>query len=325
MLTRGRRRARAELLRRVGRPLACIVAWTARRSDTRVGIALVYHRVDDAAGDPGRELVPAMSTSLFAAQVRHLRARYYVVPATELLTAARERRRGERFPVAITFDDDLRTHTDVVAPILDSAGATGTFFLSGASLHAPYRFWWERLQAGIDRGLDLASIGLAEIGSRDIHALGRHIESLSPADRSEIALRLERVVGPDPPDAGVRAPDVQRLVRTGVEIGFHTRRHDPLPPLSDEELERALQEGRVELEEIIGHRLRVISYPHGSADARVAAAARAAGFTTGFTGAQTVLTPDSEPLLLGRFSPSYLSLGELAFEIAWSFLRANSR
>jgi peptidoglycan/xylan/chitin deacetylase (PgdA/CDA1 family) len=323
-LTRGRRRARAELLRVFGLPLAHVVGWTARRFDRRVGIALVYHLVDDPAGDPRRELVPAMGTSLFAAQVHHLRAHYNLIPATELLSATRERRWGERFPVAITFDDDLRSHIDVVAPILGSADATATVFLSGASLHVPYRFWWERLQAGIDRGIDLSPLGLSESRRRDIHELGREIETLSPVDRHEVELQLERLLGPDPPEAGLRSEDVQRLAATGIEIGFHTRRHDPLPPLSDEELARAFEDGRHELEEIVGHRLAIISYPHGRADARVAAAARAAGFMTGFTGTRTVVTADSEPLLLGRFSPSYRSLGELAFNVAWSLLRGSS-
>jgi peptidoglycan/xylan/chitin deacetylase (PgdA/CDA1 family) len=258
-----------------------------------------------------------MGTSLFAAQVRHLCPHYRVVAASELLSATRERCRGDPFPVAITFDDDLYSHVEVVAPILGAAGATATFFLSGASLHAAYRFWWERLQAGIERGVNLSPVGSSETAS-DIHELGRQIESLSPADRREVELRLERIVGPDPPDAGLRAEDVQRLAATGTEIGFHTRRHDPMPPLSDEELAGVLRDGRHELEEIVGHRLAVISYPHGRADARVAAAARAAGFTAGFTGYQEVVRPDSEPLLLGRLSPSYRSVGEFAFDLAWA-------
>ena len=70
---------------------------------------------------------------------------------------------------------------------------------------------------------------------------------------------------------------MRELARAGFEIGFHTRDHRPLPELTDDELARALVDGRAALEEAAGRRLRVLAYPHGSADERVAAAARSAG------------------------------------------------
>jgi peptidoglycan/xylan/chitin deacetylase (PgdA/CDA1 family) len=319
-------RARAQLLRIIGLPLALVLARLARHSDRHLGFALVYHRVDDPPGDPRREFVPAMGTSLFAAQVRHLCSHYCVVAASELLGATRKRRRGEPFPVAITFDDDLPTHAEVVVPILASASATATFFLSGASLHAPYRFWWERLQAAVDQRLDLVSLSVGTPrGATAIHELGRTIEALPPTERQKVEDELERIVGPDPPDAGLRAEHVKRLAAAGVEIGFHTRHHDLLPLLDDEELARAMEEGRSELATLVGRPLTSIACPHGRADVRVASAARAAGFEAGFTGQPEVVTPESDPLLLGRFSPSYRSLGEFAFDVAWAVLCATAQ
>jgi peptidoglycan/xylan/chitin deacetylase (PgdA/CDA1 family) len=316
------RRVRAIALRAFGLPVAVGLLRVARRSHRGLGVALVYHRVDDPPGDPRRELVAAMGTRLFATQVRHLRSHYRVVAASQLLDATHERRRGEPFPVSITFDDDLATHVEVASPILKSVGATATFYLSGASLREPYRFWWERLQAAVDRGLDLSPLGLAQpTGRAGIHELGRRIQALAPEPRRQLEAGLEKIVGPDPPDAGLRGEGVGRLAAAGVEIGFHTNRHDPLASLDDHELERALQEGRSELEQVVGRPLTTISYPHGIADARVASAARAAGFDAGFTGRPELVTPQSDPLLLGRLSPSHRSLGELAFDVAWALLR----
>jgi len=309
----------------LGPLLAPALLRLALRSDRRLGLALVYHRVDDPRGDPKRELVPAMGTALFSAQIRHLSSHYRVVAASDLLGAARDRRPGEPFPVAITFDDDLRTHAEVVVPILASAGTTATFFLSGGSLHAPYRFWWERLQSAVDQRLDLASVSVGAPGRATIHDLGRTIEALPPTARRKVEGELERIVGPDPPDAGLRAADVQRLAAAGVEIGFHTRRHDVLPLLDEDDLARAMEEGRGELAALVGRPLTSIAYPHGRADARIASAARAAGFEIGFTGRPEVATDQADPLLLGRLSPSYASLGELAFDVAWTIFRAVQR
>jgi peptidoglycan/xylan/chitin deacetylase (PgdA/CDA1 family) len=306
----------------LGRPIAHLLVAAARSSARRAAVALVYHRVGEHAGDPRSELVPALGADLFAAQVRHLAFSHRLVVASELLAATRDRRRGERFPVAITFDDDLSSHVDAAAPILSAAGATATFFVSGASLHGPHRFWWERLQVAFDDDLDLSSLGLDPVPcKRTIHDAGRQIQSLPPRSREALESRLIELVGPDPPESGLRADALRRLAAFGVEIGFHTRRHHVLPALDDAELAEAMRDGRSELEDVVGP-LRTISYPHGLADVRVAAAARASDFETGFTGVPVAVLEGSDPLLLGRLGPSYASVGELAFDVAWNLFRA---
>lgn len=266
-----------------------------------------------------------MGAALFAAELRHLASRYRLVTASELPEAAVERRPGERFPAAITFDDDTRSHVELVAPLLRSRGATATFYLTGASLEGSSPFWWERLQAAVARGLDVSSLELqsARAGA-GIHDIAREIERLDPAARDRIDDALHNIDGTDPPDQGLGAKDVERLVAAGFEIGFHTRRHYRLPELDDDALARALREGRSKLEDVVGGPLRSIAYPHGVADARVAEAAREAGFRTGYTGRDEAITAAQDILLLGRVSPSYRSLGELAFDVAWAIFRSRS-
>lgn len=312
------------MLGAIGLPLAVCLERAARLSGRRVGIALVYHRIGDPPGSLDRELLPALGSALFQAHVRHLSGRYRIVPASELVNATHERQRGDRFPVAITFDDDLASHARIAAPLLERAGAKATFFLCGASLHAPHAFWWERLQVAVNRGIDPSALPVrSPTGGRpDVHGLGRAIEDLPPHERDEVDAALQNLVGPEPVDAGLREDDVRRLVASGFEIGFHTLRHDRLPALDQEALARAMHEGRAELEVVVGRRLTAIAYPHGRADPRVAAAARAAGFVVGFTGRPEPVTLETHPLLLGRLAPSYDSVGELAFNVAWTLLRA---
>jgi peptidoglycan/xylan/chitin deacetylase (PgdA/CDA1 family) len=319
-----RRRVRGALLAASGSAVAGSLERAARRSGARAGVALVYHRVGDPPGDLSRELVPALGSRLFAEEVRYLSARYRVVPASRLLEAAFERRAGEPFPVAITFDDDLRSHVETAAPILARAGAPATFFLTGACLRRPHRFWWERLQEACDRNLDLDPLGIGGPGA-DVHEVGRAIEALPARRIDELDGALGRLVGPDPEDAGLRADDVAALAADGFEIGFHTRRHYPLPRLAAADLDAAMVEGRAELQEAAGGNLTTIAYPHGRADARVAAAARAAGFSAGFTGTPGPVTSASDPLLLCRVSPSYASVGELALEVALAVRSAVAR
>jgi hypothetical protein len=154
-----------------------------------------------------------------------------------------------------------------------------------------------------------------------IHELSLAIEYMSPEERAAVADRLEEWLGPDPDDAGMREPDVQRLVAAGMTIGFHTRRHDALLWLSDDALDAALREGREELERVVGRALDLIAYPHGHADERVAEAARAAGFVIGFGVADQAVWPDSDPLLQGRITPTYRSRGHFATQLVLELVR----
>lgn len=322
---RSLRRVLRPVIALAGRPVAALVERVLRLSARQVGIALIYHSVDPVQGDLERQIVPPHGAELFEAQVRHLKRRYRVVAADELPAIVKARRRGERFPVAITFDDDLQCHTDVVLPILVRAGATATFFLTGSSLESPLALWWERLQRAFDSDLDLPELQTVRASSsrarRSIHEIGRDVERMSPPDREAFSATLAEKLGPDPPESGLRTEGVRTLVAAEMSIGFHTARHDPLPTLDDDALSRAMTVGRDELETVVGRKLNVIAYPHGHVDSRVVAAARSAGFDFGYTTRVEPVRPDSEPLLLGRLGPSYRSTGHFALQLVRCLLQ----
>ncbi|MBA3401020.1 MAG: polysaccharide deacetylase family protein [Actinobacteria bacterium] len=308
----------------VGTPVAHVVLLVLRLSGRKAGIALMYHAVDEQAGDAGRELVPAVASSVFEGQIRHLKRRYRVVRAGDLPAAIAERRRGERYPVAITFDDDLRCHVAVALPILERVGVLATFFLTGVSLVHPFSFWWERLQRALDQGVsNLAElVGAADVGTcSNAHELVMFVQQLGPESRATVEARLAGVAGIDPPDAGLRAADVRKLVEAQMEVGFHTLRHDNLSLLSDDMLAKAMEDGRGSLEEVVGGPLQIICYPYGYVDERVANAARVARFVSGFTTKRVAVTPGSDPLQIGRWGPSANSPGALAAQLVVALVR----
>jgi peptidoglycan/xylan/chitin deacetylase (PgdA/CDA1 family) len=284
---------------------------------------VVYHRIGERTGSRERELVPAHGSALFEAQLDLIEREYRVVPPSALRDAAARRRRGEPFPLAITFDDDLASHAGLAAGLLRRRGLPAAFFVSGASLTAPHEFWWERLQRVVDTGRANGELVEAVLGDRAgddartplVKQLGRRIEAMTGGPRTHVEALLEDAAGPPPAAAGMRADDVLGLARAGFEIGFHTRRHELLPALGDEPLAAALTEGRRELEELAGGPMTAISYPHGKADARVAAAARRAGFSAGFTGRPESVRDAGDALLMGRVEPSFESAQALATQL----------
>ncbi len=307
------------LKRLLGLPLGLLIAKVSRLSSKRVGLALVYHHLDDEPGEPQRELVPAMATKTFEAQLRHLRAHYRLVVASALPEAISRRRRGQRFPVSVTFDDDAPSHVRCAMPVLQSLGVPATFFLCGASLDEPFSFWWERLQRASDAGVcDLSElpVATATVASGDIHLVARAVEELVPHDRERLAAMLGTRLGADPQDAGLRAVDVRTLADAGFEIGFHTLDHHPLTTVPDDSLSAAVTVGRAELAEATGRPVTVIAYPHGKADRRVAVAARAAGYRLGFTNVAEAADTETDPHLIGRAEPAVSSAGQFAWHVA---------
>ena len=120
------RQVRHAAVNRVGRLVALPGLWLLRLSGRKVGVALGYHRIGDPQGDPERELVPRLASARFESQLRHLRRHYRPVTASRLREAIGARRRGERVPVAVTFDDDLGSHAEVAKPILARANVPAT-------------------------------------------------------------------------------------------------------------------------------------------------------------------------------------------------------
>jgi peptidoglycan/xylan/chitin deacetylase (PgdA/CDA1 family) len=78
-------------------------------------------------------------------------------------------------------------------------------------------------------------------------------------------------------------PELRRLVHAGVVVGSHAATHRDLRRLTAAELARELRGSRQRLEDELGVAVHAVSYPFGRQDARVCAAAAAAGYRLGFS------------------------------------------
>ncbi len=312
----------------LGVPLGIAAMLALRLSARKAGVAVMYHSVDHRRGDPLRELVPPHEAGLFEKQVRFLAKHYRVVPAADLLDAVGARRPGQRFPAAITFDDDIACHESISLPILRRCGVTATFFLSGASLDRPFSFHFERLQRAHDAGvpgLPAVVTGVAQtVGPSSVHELAVIMVEMRPDELDQAAERLLGAAGPDPESAGIRRGAVRALSDAGMTVGFHTFRHDDLTGLTVAQLAEAMELGRAELAEAAGVPVDVIAYPGGRCDDRVAEAARAGGFRLGYSTERAPVTPASDALLLGRIGPSLHTVGALALEAAFTLVKRGS-
>ncbi len=72
--------------------------------------------------------------------------------------------------------------------------------------------------------------------------------------------------------------ELGRLAEAGWEIGSHTRTHPWLTRIGADALRDELEGSRVAIQDNLGRACVSLAYPYGSLDARVAEAARAAGY-----------------------------------------------
>jgi peptidoglycan/xylan/chitin deacetylase (PgdA/CDA1 family) len=255
--------------------------------------------------------VAPIERALYERQLRHLSRCYAIVPLAELPAAVNARRRGQRHPVSVTFDDDAPEHVVHALPALREHGVRATFFLSG-SWADPGRPqpWWHDLQRAADAG--------RAPSGRALFRSAYEIARLEPAARDAEARRVRELAGPGAVSL-ISEDQVSELVGAGQSIGFHTRHHYSLPVLGDGELEAALSELRPEIEAVAGP-LTQFSYPHGDFDDRTVAAVRANGFAIGVTCLRTSVTPGTDPLLLGRVEIKGASLGEFIVQVVRGLL-----
>jgi peptidoglycan/xylan/chitin deacetylase (PgdA/CDA1 family) len=80
---------------------------------------------------------------------------------------------------------------------------------------------------------------------------------------------------------GMSWEDLGVLSEQGWEIGSHTRTHPHLTRLDEDALHEELLRSREEATSALGVPCTSIAYPYGDVDARVASAARAAGYLAG--------------------------------------------
>jgi peptidoglycan/xylan/chitin deacetylase (PgdA/CDA1 family) len=131
-----------------------------------------------------------------------------------------------------------------------------------------------------------------------IHQLAEAIERLPREHRDAVAAELHSRARAA--EGGLGKANIRTLSAAGFEIGFHTRRHYLLSTLDDSQLQEAMTEGRQLLEAAADAPMTMIAYPHGKADSRIGAAARAAGYQFGFTASPEAVRPTTDPLLIGR-------------------------
>lgn len=156
---------------------------------------------------------------------------------------------GGRSPgVLLTFDDGFANQANVALPLLEEYGVPAVFFVTTRHVEEPTD-WLPFVRR------QLAEHGRGSSGEQTLH----HVYD------------------------GMSVEELRRSAESPwITIGSHSVSHPLLTRCDDESLARELRESRSRLEEWTGAPVDLFAYPTGDYDARVAAAARQAGYRAAF-------------------------------------------
>lgn len=296
----------------LARPLDAAVRMGALRASRRHADALVvltFHRVMSAErraayAYPGL----AVTEDELDAVLRIVCAEYDVGPLTRQHARFVAGEKTAKPLLALTFDDGQLDDLAHAAPVLARHGVHATFYVPVDAIdrgeplaHDRIGFAWTAISPA-QRAAVAARFGLPV--ADDAGALMEHLKPRARSERDAVLAALEAATGHAKMPAAARPltwDEAAALARAGHEIGSHACSHTPLPELDDAALRDECTRSKARIEAELGLSVRSLCYPNGDADARVASAARAAGYENAVTTRWGENHAGADPHLLARF------------------------
>lgn len=310
---------------------ACGALSWARRGLVRQGgiVVLALHRV--LAEEAWRRTCSLPSIRLRRATFERL-ARFLAELCEPVNVEALDPARpSPRVRVAVTFDDGWWDNDAVAFPVARSFGIPVTVFVCPGLMGRITPFWHERVAAALKA--EQPRISARRIAER-IEDLKRHPEGIpeelkapSPAD----------ALGADGFDRTMSWEQLAAWSQDGVTVGAHSQTHPILTQIAESDAAREILRSRLELEQKLGRRCRLFSYPNGNYSERVRELVARSGFERALTMDGGAWTASTDPFAIprvnvaeddvttpwGAFSPAMVEY--VLFWRPWRALRRNSR
>lgn len=236
---------------------------------TNVVNVLLYHRIAELETDVWNI---AVHPKRFEEHIRFIKSNYPVLRFEEDWSSVREK------SVVITFDDGYVDNYRLALPILEKYQVPATFFVSTGNLGTIHDFWWDRLERifleACER-LEELPIGEEKMPMKwnngafgNLKVLYKKLRALVPNEREKVFEAWEGRLRPmgeiDPQRRTVAEDELKRMAAFPlVTIGAHTVTHSVLAQEPDEMQRWEIATSKSALEDIIGRKVEVFSYPFG--------------------------------------------------------------
>lgn len=261
-----------------------------RRAAGRLAI-LGYHDVADPR--------------IFARHMDLLRARFTPVGLEQAEDIILRRAPVPRHAVLVTFDDAERSVLEYALPAMRERGIPGIVFAIGGLIGADEPYWWREVADLVRAG---GTTTLVPAGHPD--EVVERLKGIPNGRRLEAIGQLRRTAArPASRYPQLTADELRTLHAGGISVANHTMTHPCLVRCDEAEALREIDLGAEAVAAITGARPRWLAYPNGDRDARVVAAAAAAGTRVALNYDNRLgRTPPPRPLEVSRLAvESYVS------------------
>ena len=250
-----------------------------RLADAAAGprlLILMYHRIAD---EPDR-FHHALPTQAFIDQIAYVAKHYPCLTENEVCDYLEGRRPLKRTSILVTFDDGYRDTATIAQPILKRHGVPASVFLATSAIGTGKALWPDRLGhafkvSGFDMlELDGRTPGLParfslRHGEERIEALKQvtaYAKSIPQVGLESFVREIEERLGVHgtPYDGMLSWDEVIALDRGGVAVGGHTINHQTLSRLPLEMADEEIRRSKTEIEQRLGHSLKLFCYPNGT-------------------------------------------------------------
>jgi peptidoglycan/xylan/chitin deacetylase (PgdA/CDA1 family) len=295
---------------------------------------LIFHRVLPAR-DPLRPSEPDAVD--FELRMRWLASAFRLMP---LIEAARRLKDGSlpANAACITFDDGYADNLTIAAPILARLRLPATFFIASGFLDGGRMFNDTVIESvrAVSGTLDLSAIDCGIWPCADdaqrIKAIDGLLERLKYLPQDERQQKVDAIAGiaglPATSELMMTRQQVRELRRHGMSIGAHTVTHPILTGLAPDEARREIEDGRRDLEDIVGERVKLFAYPNGKPgrdyDASHVAMVRSMNFDAAVSTAWGVSNRRSDLYQLPRFTPWDADVNRFGLRLAQNMMRGKA-
>lgn len=287
-----------------------LTAYYAKRR--RPNIILTFH------------LVPSQERELFENTVRFLRAHFRLVSLSELVARSQvDGSTSDTGCIALTFDDGLKHHADIVYPVLKRLGVPGTFYVCAELVGRSGSIWTWELHARLKRLSQADRLRFfTEAGvSNDIQRLIDWMKTIPVYRREEMESAI-RVLTPafefTPPERAqfelMTWEQLRGLDPDLITIGSHTATHVDLPQADADRVDRELRHGRDLLQSTLGRPVEHFAYPNGNYSRDVLPSVRMY-YRSAVTTRPGIVKAGDDPYLLNRLHAEF-DLARLSWNLA---------
>ena len=293
-----------------------------KRSAERGIVVLTFHRVLDDQEFASTYSPPGMLVrrSTFEDFLKYAAENCHIVGVD-----GQERRWDDKTccpKIVVTFDDGWEDNARTVFPIAQKHDIPLAIFLVAGKLDKASPFWPERFTALWRRAVDspetirqladlagLTSAAQNGNGELTFENLLKRMKQLQPDERETVLGKMTESIGAPSSATPQNALDrtmswaeVNEMARAKVTFGSHTQTHPILPKLPADVVQHELTESKINIEQKLGKRCDIFSYPNGDSSKEVREEVVRSGYRLAFLNSPGLWTRESDPFSIPRMN-----------------------